>query len=257
MNRDQRETPDAETGPGGGASQFLQTRWTVVISAKEGSFEALCQLCEWYREPLRRHILRRGFQEASADDLIQEFLSKKLVEGSLFRSVQERGTAGRTWRFRTFLLTCLDRFLIDRRRRRPDPSDPHSAVLIGAPASEDEAILDLAAPIVSREEQALVRADWMEAVLRLARERHRAEYLAAGKSGDAFDVLDAYAQGAPGAPSGSELAGRFGLSENAFYVTKHRFAARRTHWLKEVIRETVSNPDDWEDEVRELLEMDS
>ncbi|MBL9137549.1 MAG: hypothetical protein JNK85_16875 [Verrucomicrobiales bacterium] len=254
MNKDEREAPVADTGAGAGAGQFVQTRWTVVINAKEGSFEALCQLCEWYREPLRRHILRRGFQEASADDLIQEFLSKKLVEGSLFRSVKERANAGKTLRFRTFLLTCLDRFLIDRRRRRPDPSDPAVGVMIGVPPAEDEVSVDMPAPPMTREEEVLARTDWMEAILRVAAERHRDEYRAAGRSLEMFAALDTFSHGDPSGRAGSEWARRFGMSENAFYVAKHRFAARRTYWLKEVIRETVSNPEDWEEEVRELLE---
>lgn len=234
-------------------SDFVLTRWSVVLGAKAGSFEALSQLCEWYREPLRRHLLRRGVRDDRADDLIQEFLAGKLVHGSLFQSVQDPAETGLKRRFRTFLLTCLDRFVIDRHRRRPDPSDAAAGIPLGVPPAGDEPVMDLPAPSNPGAEEALARADWAEAVLRIAEDKHRREFLAAGKSADAFELYNASYSGSTQAKRGSEMAALLGLTENALYVAKHRFAARRSHWIKEVVKETVARPEDWESEVRDLL----
>lgn len=242
----QEKSPEA-------ASQFVQTRWSVILGAKAGSFEALEQICMWYREPLRRHILRRGFKADAADDLIQDFLTKKMLAGGLFRSVQDPKETGRLRRFRTFLLTCLDNFLIEKRRRLPDPSDTEKGVPIGVGVSDDDPPFELSGLPLTNEEETHARADWAEAVMKLAEERHREEYLAAGKSLEAFRGLNAYYLNAPDASTGADLARLLGTSENTFYVTKHRFAARRTYWAREVVKDTVSNPEDWENEVRDLL----
>lgn len=234
-------------------SQFVQTRWSVVLGAKSGSFDSLDLLCRWYREPLRRHIQRRGFREADAEDLIQDFLGRKLVEGALFKSVQDPQVTGQKRRFRTFLLTCLDHFLHDKRRRRPDPSDLQAAVALDAEPEEGHRPVEIEAPPLTNEEAAAAREDWAETVLKLAEDRHRAEFVAAGKSANIFTALNAYYNDAESSLSGAELARLMNVKENNFHVIKHRFGARRSHWLREVVKETLENPDDWESEVRELL----
>lgn len=239
--------------PGHGPVQFVQTRWSVVLGAKDGSFEALSQLCAWYREPLRRHLLRRGCTEHQADDLIQDFLSRKMAHGSLFRSVQDPTLVGKVRRFRTFLLTCLDRFLIEHHRRRRDPADPAVGIPLGVPADDHDQALDLPGPPVTQVEEAVARADWAETVLKLAEDRHRKEFLDAGKPAEAFELFNASYGRAPEARPGTEMARILGLTENALYVAKHRFAARRAFWLKEMVKETVAHSEDWENEVRDLL----
>src|SRR5258708_829926 len=86
-------------------ARFATTHWSRVLAAGGGDGQAraaLAWLCERCWEPLRAHVRRRGFDEAAADDLTQDFLLAVISGGVIERADRERG------RFRTFLLACLD-----------------------------------------------------------------------------------------------------------------------------------------------------
>ena len=67
--------------------------------------EALAALCRSYWYPLYAYARRRGHLPHDAEDLIQGFFGQFLEHNWVARADQQRG------RFRTFLLTALDRFL--------------------------------------------------------------------------------------------------------------------------------------------------
>src|SRR6187431_1344479 len=104
----------SEESPRVGAA-FCTTQWTVVIraggEAAADSAAALERLCTAYWPPVYAHIRRRGHDAEAARDATQEFFLR-LIEGDWLRSADPaRG------RFRTFLLTCLNRFLVSEWRR--------------------------------------------------------------------------------------------------------------------------------------------
>jgi RNA polymerase sigma-70 factor (ECF subfamily) len=90
-------------------AEFPITHWSVVLSASDpGSAraaEALEKLCRIYWYPLYAYVRRRGKTPPDAQDLTQEFFARLLARHWLGRADQARG------RFRTFLLTALERFL--------------------------------------------------------------------------------------------------------------------------------------------------
>jgi RNA polymerase sigma-70 factor (ECF subfamily) len=84
------------------------------LSAADAPVSGLLdQLLRRYLPALRAHlILGRGLGPEMAEELLQEFvLSKILQQGVLGRADRARG------RFRTFILSVLDRFVIDHLRR--------------------------------------------------------------------------------------------------------------------------------------------
>lgn len=359
--------PEDPPNPSPSPAAFATTQWSVVLDAKSGSFEALERLCGNYREPLRRHLLRKGLKPHQADDLIQDFFQDKFLRETFFNSVGnarvtpeqilkprvlagqlsaapdpvsqflrehldagnvhdcesyaagertddearsalaeilnamlakvslydperfagiqlseptrlvlESGGQGRSrirlnrlllddayrgllarsgGRFRTFVLTALDRFFISRSiRAKRDPSDPDVGATIGPPTEEDSVWeVEPTAPPVQDPNSVRALQDWAEQVLCLAEERHRAEFLEAGKPDWAFAGFNQLYLGLPEAPATDEFAARLGVKPNALYVAKHRFDARRKFWLRQVVKETVSNPGEWEDEVHALL----
>lgn len=97
---------------------FPETRWSLVslvgATTSDEQRQALGVLLQRYLPALRAHLVhKRRLAVDEADDLLQEFVSGKVLEQRLLeRSDRERG------RFRTFLLVTLDRFLIDQVRRR-------------------------------------------------------------------------------------------------------------------------------------------
>ena len=112
--------------PFGGAREFPSTRWSLVDRAghlrAEAKREALGQLLVQYLPALKAHLVhRKGLHPDRADDLVQEFVANKILEKDLIaRADQQLG------KFRTLLLTALDRFVKNQirdehaKKRAPD-----------------------------------------------------------------------------------------------------------------------------------------
>ena len=98
---------------GFGQARFLTTRWSVVLSCSDSATDedksqaALAELCKIYWRPVFAFICRQGHSVPDAQDLTQEFFAK-VLKGRLLQSAdRNRG------RFRSLLLTALQRFLHD------------------------------------------------------------------------------------------------------------------------------------------------
>jgi RNA polymerase sigma-70 factor (ECF subfamily) len=90
---------------------FTTTRWSIVLRAgsdnPEQAQEALEQLCRDYWYPLYAFVRRKGHGPEDAADLTQDFFAKLLASGFA------AGLTSNGGRFRSFLLTGLNRFLIN------------------------------------------------------------------------------------------------------------------------------------------------
>src|SRR5438132_7213476 len=95
---------------------FPTTRWSLLAQAslngETSSRQALEELCRRYWSPLKQFIRARGYNEAEAQDLTQEFILHLLEHSTLQKADRLRG------RFRSFLLGSLVRFLADDYDRR-------------------------------------------------------------------------------------------------------------------------------------------
>ncbi len=94
------------------------TNWEDVFRAADDDpavrREALGCLLTRYRRLLKARLASRyGFSEDDAEDLLQDFIQKKILEEEILEEADPaRG------RFRTFLLTVLERFTISELRKR-------------------------------------------------------------------------------------------------------------------------------------------
>ena len=81
------------------------------LAAGRSALEALLRR---YLPPMKVYLVRkRRLREHEADDLLQSFVGEKVLDGRFVAAAdQSRG------RFRSFLLTSLDHYLIDHVRRR-------------------------------------------------------------------------------------------------------------------------------------------
>src|SRR5262245_37525296 len=90
---------------------FPTTQWSLLaqatVSGDPAGREALEDLCRRYWSPLYQFIRARGYSEAEAKDLTQEFLLHLLEHSTLQKADRLRG------RFRSFLCGALVRFLWD------------------------------------------------------------------------------------------------------------------------------------------------
>jgi len=93
------------------------TRWTLVGDASDPTSErglrALEAVVQSYRPALLAHLTNaRGLPPPQAEDYVQGFLVQKLWSGKLLASAEQK-----KGRFRTYLLTALDRYAISQLRR--------------------------------------------------------------------------------------------------------------------------------------------
>src|SRR5689334_10019220 len=96
--------------------QFPSTHWSIVETVGRedvhGPRPALAELLRRYLPAFRAHLLKRGRVRGNEiDDLLQSFIASKFLEADLV------GAADRSrGKFRTLLLTALDRFVISHHR---------------------------------------------------------------------------------------------------------------------------------------------
>lgn len=112
---------DSKTGSSRG--WFPLTRWSLVAQAggaadacepvilEAARREALDTLLQRYLPALRSHLLSRSARLQDVDEILQEFITERVLERDLLAHAdRERG------RFRTFLVTSLNNFCANRHR---------------------------------------------------------------------------------------------------------------------------------------------
>jgi DNA-directed RNA polymerase specialized sigma24 family protein len=164
--------PDAPQQPQ--PAVFQPTQWTMVAEAGDPAHpqheEALSRLLHLYRPALSSHLIRRRrLQPAEADDVLQEFIVRKILQYNLpAHADRARG------KFRTLLLTALDNFV----RTRCITDDPC------APLSESH---DLSDDSLSPDESFDV--PWARQVLHESMRRMQTECRQTGRL-DIWDVFE-------------------------------------------------------------------
>jgi RNA polymerase sigma-70 factor (ECF subfamily) len=106
---------------GGAERRFPPTEWTQLLdhSQKEA---ILAELCARYWKPLYSYLRASGFGNDKAKDLVQGFLTEKVIDQELIRQADK--TKGK---LRTFLLTAIRNYAVNVGRsesRRPDIEKP-------------------------------------------------------------------------------------------------------------------------------------
>jgi len=236
---------------GGAAAALPPTRWSAIERAGDRSAEAwirdLEALARLYRPVLVRHLIVRFHLPADrAEDMVQSFLVEKLLAQNVIR----QATSARG-RFRSFILKVFDNFVTSQLRAQKaikrGPTDPDAERLDDLP--------ERPANGVSLPDS--FDAIWARQVLARALERMRNECCRTKGREILWFLLEARTLGPildNTAPLPYEkLVARFGLqspseASNLLVTAKRMFA--RT--LREVVRETVSDEREIEDEILEL-----
>jgi RNA polymerase sigma factor (sigma-70 family) len=235
--------------PSAGNSSFAVTRWSVVLAAGQRDSpqwrESMSALFLTYWKPLYAFCRRRGVSPDRAQDLLQAFFVHLIERQTLQHADQSRG------RFRAFLLTCFRNFVSDESER--DRSAKRGG---GRPAARldfdaAESFVATASAETLTPERAFERR-WALTVIEQAMATLRAEQLAAGNA-ERFQILEPLLAEQGNRGAGADVAARLGLTDNALRVTLHRLRRRYRAILREQVSQTVADPADVEDELRELL----
>ena len=236
---------------GGGRPVFVTTHWSLVLSAGGSdttqAAQALEELCRVYWYPLYCYVRRRGHSPHDAQDLTQDFFARLLEANWVARADQSRG------RFRTFLLTAMERFLANewdkvRALKRGGGQRPLPLQLDTAETRFGAEPADTQSP-----EQVFERR-WALTLLDEVLRRLEAEHQAEGKAG-LFAALRPCLVGDRESLPYDQIARATALSEGAVKVAVHRLRQRYRELLRAEIAHTVASTDEVDAEMRHLFNV--
>jgi RNA polymerase sigma-70 factor (ECF subfamily) len=227
---------------------FATTRWSVVLTASGSpsptADEALATLCETYWYPLYAFLRSRGYSAEDAQDLTQSFFARLLEKETLRHADPTRG------RFRSFLLASLKNFAANERDRTVAARRGGGVPAISLELETAEGRFGMELPSDETPERIYDR-HWALALLDRAMSRLSAEAAHSGKPFQ-FDRLKPYLTGDQPRLSYSETALDLETSEGAVKVAVHRLRRRFRDLVRDEIAQTLSSPDDIDDELRHL-----
>ena len=231
------------------AGQFVTTHWSLVLAtgnrADEDSNRALEKLCRAYWPPLYAYVRRRTSDIHEAQDLTQAFFERLLEKQYFADADPERG------RFRAFLITAFKHFLskewdkakaLKRGGRRVplsldfDSADSHICI---EPASGLTA-------------EQVYDKQWAITLLARVMDLLEAEFVEKGKL-DHFAELKGFILGDRARTTYAQVATRLGMTEAAAKKAGSRIRRRYRDLLREEIAQTLSGPEEVEDEMRNLF----
>lgn len=230
---------------------FATTRWSIVFAAKaahgEPARSALSQLCETYWLPLYAYVRRRVPDVAEAQDLTQAFFAELLEKDFVRVATPDRG------RFRAFLLTAFKHFL----SKQWDKERAQKRGGGRVPISLDFAAADSAArfePASNLTAEQLYDRQWALTLLGQVMDRLQAESDQAGKARQ-FAELKGFLIGDHEGRTFADAARTLGTTEAAAKKAASRLRQRYRELLRAEIADTVSGPEEIEDELRNLLTL--
>jgi DNA-directed RNA polymerase specialized sigma24 family protein len=237
------------TPAGGRNSAFVTTHWSVVLSAQDkgspGSAAALEVLCRAYWYPLYGFARRQGRSPADAQDLTQGFFARLVEKDYLKTATREKG------RFRSFLLVAFKCFLADDWDRQHAQKRGGFAAFVSIDPDAAEARFASEPGHALPPDRAFDR-QWAATLLERTVTRLQDEYVASGRA-KLFALLRSCIAVEESALPYSGIAARLNLTEAAVKMAVHRLRARYREILRAEIANTVSSPEDIEDEIRHLF----
>src|SRR5262245_45155176 len=225
----------------------------MVLSCSESATDeekaqaALAELCTIYWRPIFAFICRQGHSIPDAQDLTQEFFAK-VLEGRLLQSAdRNRG------RFRSLLLTALQRFLRDQ-------VDKHHARKRGGGlrfVSWDDWMTEASHLSIPESEsnkwspERVFDVRWAATVVERALRRLGDECEKHGRR-HVFDALSSCLAAEREDMSYATFARTLGIQETAVKGLVHRLRERYRTLLREEVAETVGGENEIDDELRYL-----
>lgn len=232
------------------AGGFRTTHWSVVLRAgkagEAAAREALGELYQGYWYPLYAFIRRQGHGHEEARDLVQGFFAHFIEKNVAGIADPERG------RFRSFLLSCLRRYLTSEWRRGHAQRRGGFATVISIDDAEAEHRYRLE-PADRLTPEMLYDRRWALTLLERA-EKELAARHARPRQRRLYTALRPHLAGHDPNGEGYEMIGeRLGMDPTAVRVAIHRLRQKYKDCLHEQIRQTVDDPAQVEAEMQALF----
>jgi RNA polymerase sigma-70 factor (ECF subfamily) len=230
------------------SARFVTTQWNVVLNAARDSAtqaQALEELCRGYWYPLYAYVRGRGHTREKAQDLTQEFFARLLEKNWLMTIEPEGG------RFRSFLLTAMNRFLANEydRENAAKRSGGKQIVSLDHERAEQQYLNE---PATHETPEKIFERRWAMAVLERALERLRQETQAAGKA-RLFGGLHPFISREPAAGEYAEVGAQLGIAAGAVAVAVHRLRTRYREMVRQEISNTLMNAAEVDEEMWHLF----
>lgn len=232
-----------------GGGEFASTHWSVVLLAgrehSPQSAAALETLCAAYWYPLYAFTRRQGHGPHEAADLTQEFFTHLLSTRALATVSRDKG------RFRSFLLASLKHLLANQwhRARAQKRGGGVPLFSLDEVQAEDRYQLEPADDLTP---DRIFDRRWAETVLGRALERLREECDGPEKA-RRFEAVKTFLLGEQGTDSLAAAAARLDLSLSAIKALVHRLRRRFRELIRHEIAQTVSRPEEVDQEIRDLF----
>lgn len=226
---------DPDTEMHGSSRRFQSTCWGLVRSASTP--EGLDQLIRIYWKPLYFYIRKRGYDNETAKDLVQDFLSTLIERNAILKADPTRG------RFRSFLLSSLSNHIADWERSARSLKRGGREVILSLDfrAGEEEFSQSVAQELTP-EKAAYV--EWARGVFaqclgQIKGDARHIQALELRLKGEEYEAITTLT----------------GLTPGAAQVSIHRLCKQFGELLRGHLRPFSSSNEEFEDDLSEFLEL--
>jgi DNA-directed RNA polymerase specialized sigma24 family protein len=234
--------PREKTTIGGICSQFESTCWTEILEAKtldtDRKRQRINEILGKYWKPVYCYLRRKGYDNERAKDLTQGFFYDIIVGRHLLEQAKRGEFKGR---FRSFLVTALDRYVTDVYRKDTAQKRTPEEGMVSLDTGE---MTDWLAAHSDLEPDQAFQYAWACEVINQVLDQVQCECVKSGKTTHwkAFyaRVVSPLVEG--GVPrSIPDVCGEYGIKDEAtasnmiFYV-KDRFRAAMRHCLRQFVQ---------------------
>ena len=226
---------------------FSTTQWSLIARASadqsSDALLALNELCRCYWEPLHQYILRRGHHPEDARDLVQQFFATFISADFVSRVHPSKG------KFRAFLLASLKNFLVNEHLRN---TAQKRGGAIQHVAADEHLAMDVEGAAQGESFDRQFDREWARLLLERATQRLAAEY-AKGEKARVFDALKGFLADMGDERAYAAAGQPVRLSASATSVAVCRLRERYRQYVREEVANTVTTPEEVNDEMRYLL----
>lgn len=254
---------DPDSGPN---HDWRTTRWSVVLHARAAQpqpgdpanqlrsddvtdhspqKESLQVLCQSYWFPLYAYLRRKGYGAEDAQDLTQDFLFS-LIEKDFLKVVDPK-----KGRFRWFMMHAIGKFAASwtaaqSAQKRGGGRQFFSLEFESGEKKYQNEPLEQATP------ETLFDRQWALAILHQALENLESGYTEDGKT-RFFETLKVFILPGTQVQSYADAAEELGLSDTAVKVAIHRLRQKYQQAVRDIVMETIEDPNEIDAEIDQLL----
>lgn len=226
---------------------FPSSHWSLIARAGDSDPErarsALVQLCQSYWYPLYVFVRRQVSSAHEAEDVTQGFFAHVLEHEVIEAADPNRG------RFRSYLMSCCKNYLANHRRAAKTVKRGGNAITIDFGAAASRYARE---PVDPEDAEMLYLRRWAFTLLDETFATIEKEYRSEGRA-ELLALLRPTLLGDSDAQPYADIGRTLNMSENAIKKASQRLRARFGEELRSRVADTVDDPKDVADELRDLF----